>query len=70
MMEVSMERFLAAMDGQWRVDSLLRCDDGRTAVVYRSLSDPELKWSHKAFSHSLVPRVGTVGRIGFIQDGQ
>lgn len=59
--------FLEAMDGEWRVTHYELDEDDRLRVHYQSQLMPHVRWSHKPFNAlDTIPKVGTVGRIGFI----
>ena len=62
------ELFCRAMDGLWRVVHLdpQDGDEERVKITYESVAVPGLKWSHTAFAGYSIPRVGTLGRIGFM----
>ncbi len=60
-----LDRFLAAMDGEWEVVEH-KIDDGRVRVFYRSKINPLITWSHLPIPSGMcLAPVGTVGRICF-----
>ena len=64
-MSRDLKEFCAAMDGEWLVERF-ELEGEKVRVFYRSLTNPDVSWSHTPFSFDDLPPVGTRGRIGFI----
>lgn len=61
------DRFMAAMDGEWEVERYSVEANGRLRIHYVSLSDPDITWSHTPFGELVqMPKIGWRGRIGFV----
>jgi hypothetical protein len=64
----NLERFCSAMDYPWLVERYELDGQDRLTVHYRSQRHMDVTWSHQPFTFEMVPKVGTVGRIGFISN--
>jgi len=61
------DRFLEAMAHRWVVERYSLDEEDRLHVHYRSVTDPDLTWSHRPYNPlETIPKVGTVGMIGFV----
>ncbi len=60
-----LQRFLAAMGGEWRVVRYELLDDDRVRVICQSVPDPGLEWGYCPLNPKMesLPKVGTLARI-------
>lgn len=71
MRRLTLDRFMELMNYEWTVESYSVDDNGKLRVNYRSCEDPAIEWSHNPFNDLVTtPRIGVVGRIGFVPNEQ
>ena len=66
----TLEMFTAALDGEWRVVRYSVDEPtGRLRIHYLSMVDLSTEWTHTPFGELVnMPKIGTIGRIGFISN--